>query len=58
MTVMMESDSESNKVEHIFHQNVSRVLSNIWLLVDNQSTVDQCVNPKYITKIHIVNRSV
>lgn len=42
------SDDKSGKVEHIFHQHVTGVLSNTWLSLDNQSTVDQFVNAKYL----------
>ena len=51
MTIANSSDDESKGVEHIFHQNITGILSNTWLLLDNQSTVDQFVYPKYLRDI-------
>ena len=48
------SDDESKGMKHIFHQNITGVLSNTWLLLDNQSTVDQFVNSKYSTSRYTV----
>ena len=54
--VANSSDDESGKVEHIFHQHISGVLSDSWLLLDNQSTVDQFVNSKYLQDIKRVGK--
>ena len=35
MTVAYSSNDESEEVEHIFHQNITGILSNTWLLLDN-----------------------
>ena len=48
------SDEESNGVEHIFHQNINGVLSNTWILMENQRTVNQFINPKYLSNIKTV----
>ena len=42
-TVAYSSDDESEGVKHMF----PGIVSNNWLLLDNQSTVDQFMNPKY-----------
>ena len=45
-------DKEEREVEeHIFHQVATSVLRKEWLLLDNQSMVDQFVNAKYLTNI-------
>ena len=48
-----EINKKSNK-EHIFHQTGSEHLSKDWLLLDNQSALDQFTNDKYLTNIHTV----
>ena len=49
-----ESNSDSNKVGNIFHQNVSGVLRKTLLLLDNQITVDKFINLIYFTNIYTV----
>ena len=51
INVANSSDDESGKVEHIFHQGISGVLSDTWLLLNNQSTVDQLIYSKYLWDI-------
>ena len=47
----------SKGVEHIFHQNITGILSNTRLLLDNQNIVDQFINPKYRSNIKTGNKS-
>ena len=56
--IATSSDDESNGVECIFHQNINGILSNTWLLLDNQNTEDQFVNPKYFSNIKTVNKFI
>ena len=52
--IEFEVGSENEHVENIFHQNVGNTLSKHWVLIDNQSTLDQFVNAEYLTGIHTV----
>ena len=52
------SDDESGEVVHIFHQHILGVLSNTWLLLNIQSTVDQFINSKHMQNIKRVGWKV
>ena len=43
---------------HIFHRSKFSHLHRDWLLLDNQSTLDQIVNKEYLTDIHRVDKSI
>ena len=49
-------DNKSVSDEHIFHQTGLEDLSKDWVLLNNQSTLDQFVNPKYLTDIHTIKQ--
>ena len=57
-TFAYSSNDDSEGVEHIFHQSIMGILSNTWLLLDNQSSVDQFMNPKYLRDISTVEKSI
>ena len=43
---------------HIFQQSKFSHLSRDWLLLHNQSTLDQIVNKEYLTDIHTVDKLI
>ena len=46
--------NDDSNIKHIFHQTRGGHLSKDWLLLDNQSTLDQFVNKKYLTNVNTV----
>ena len=57
-TIADSSNDDSDEVEHIFDQHITGVLCNTWLLLDNQSMVDQFVNPTYLHDIKSVGKHI
>ena len=53
-----DEDNDDRNTEHIFHQNECSHLSNDWLLLDNQSILNQFVNKQYLTNIHIAQKPI
>ena len=51
-------DNEGVRDEHIFHQTSGGDLSKDCVLLNNQSTLDQFVNPRYLTNIHTVKKPI
>ena len=49
----MEAE-DGEGTEHEFHQATQGVISRAWLLLNNQSSVDQFISPKYLKNIHTV----
>ena len=49
-----DDGNENESDEHIFHQTSGDNLSKDWVLLDNQSTLNQFVNADYLTGIHTV----
>ena len=49
-----DEGNENENDEHTFHQNGGDNLSKDWVIMDNQSTLDQFVNADYLTGIHAV----
>ena len=44
------------EILHMFYQVAKRVLCRDWLLLDNQSIVDQFINLAYLKSIHSVDK--
>ena len=44
-------DIKEEAEEYIFHQGGNDIMSRDWLLLDNQSIMDQFVDPKYLTNV-------
>ena len=44
--------------QHVFHQASEKVISRDWLLLDNQSAMDQFVNSKFLKNNHAVENHV
>ena len=53
-----DGDNDSNDIEHIFHQNISGVLSKTLLFLDNQSTLQLKMICISITKLLFINTIV